>query len=78
MTQQSKAAYATGTPVRILIRAGYVETGRGETATSFLGSLEPGETGEYIGPHKTLADWHIVRHAKGDVPLSIGQFERAS
>lgn len=54
----------TGQRVRILIKAGVVE--RHGQQNRFIAAVEPGSFGIYVGPHKTLEDWHLVEvDAKG-------------
>lgn len=62
--------------VRILIRAGVVaRTGRQDR---FIGAVEPGTLGAYVGPHPTVPDCHMIDvTTDGYVPLDRSQFERA-
>lgn len=62
-------------PVNILIRAGVVE--RQGRQNRFIGSVEPGTRGAYVGPHPTMPEWHLVDVSAGYVPLHVSQFAKA-
>ena len=61
--------------VTILIKAGVVE--REGRQDRFIGSVEPGTRGAYVGPHPTLPEWHLVDVLTGYVPLHASQFAKA-
>jgi hypothetical protein len=66
------------TPVRILARVGGVPCGEINSATRFVGTVEPGTIGDYLGPMRGRLgsdEWHIVHCGDMDIPLHASQFE---
>jgi len=64
-----------GDRIRFTCKLGTMPT---PDSTRFVGSVEPGQTGEYIGkhPNRRLKGWHLAQTDAGEfVPMSPTQFE---